>query len=207
MYRFFFKRVLDVIFSMFFLILLSPLFVLVILVLVIESGFTGVFFIQERPGKNELNFYILKFKSMNNKKDKDGILLPDAQRLTVFGRILRKTSIDELPQLINILFGKMSFIGPRPLLSRYLSSYSEYEKRRHDIRPGITGLAQISGRNELDWNTKLKLDVMYLESMSFKNDLIIIIKTIKKVIKREGVVLDKVQNFLDVERKVNNKNI
>ena len=138
---------------------------------------------------------------MNDKRDGKGNLLPDAYRLTKIDRFIRKTSLDELPQLFNILIGKMSFVGPRPLLNQYLPYYTENERKRHDVRPGLTGLAQISGRNKLDWDTKLNLDIQYVESVSFTNDLKILMQTFKKVLKREGVIEDKVENYLDVERK------
>ncbi|GAA3606993.1 sugar transferase [Flavivirga amylovorans] len=163
----------------------------------------SVFFLQKRPGKNEKIFRIIKYKTMNDKKNENGHLLPDCDRLTKFGNILRKTSLDELPQLINVLIGNMSFIGPRPLLIRYLPYYTKFEKKRHSVRPGITGLAQISGRNLLDWDSRLKKDIEYVENLSFLLDLNIFLKTIKKVITSKDVVAipNSVIEDLDANRK------
>ncbi len=161
------------------------------------------FFFQKRPGKNERIFSIIKFKSMNDKKDANGMLLPDKERLTKVGSFVRKTSLDEIPQLINVLKGDMSLIGPRPLLVSYLPYYAEREKLRHAVRPGITGLAQTSGRNNLNWDERLELDVIYVENMSFKNDISIFFNTLKKVIFKEDIVValdPKINIPLDIKR-------
>lgn len=188
MYKHFIKRLLDAIFALLGMIMLSPVFIIVSITLLLVNKGTP-FFIQERPGKNQKEFNILKFKTMNDKKDSSGNLLPDEKRLTLIGRILRKTSLDELPQLINVLKGNMSFVGPRPLLNRYLPYYTKEEQLRHTVRPGITGLAQISGRNLLDWDTRLLKDVEYVKNLSLCLDLIIILKTIKKVIASEDIAI------------------
>ncbi|OEL11446.1 bacterial sugar transferase family protein [Cloacibacterium normanense] len=146
-----------------------------------------MFFLQNRPGKNEKLFKIIKFRTMNNKKDIHGILLPDAQRLTFLGRFVRKTSMDEIPQLLNVLLGDMSLIGPRPLLPEYLPLYNEVQKKRHNVKPGITGWAQINGRNAVEWDKKFEFDVWYVENLSFLLDLQIMFLTLKKVLKLEGV--------------------
>ncbi len=162
MYNNFWKRFFDFIFSLVGLIILSPLMLLVIIVLVVVNKGAGVFFYQLRPGKNEQLFQVVKFKSMTEECDSEGNLLSNAERLTKFGKFIRSTSIDELPQLFNIVSGNMSFIGPRPLLIRYLPFYTETERKRHSVRPGITGLAQINGRNLIDWDTRLGLGVQYV---------------------------------------------
>lgn len=171
------------------LLVVFPVFVFLILVLAIVNKGTP-FFVQKRPGRNEKIFSIIKFKTMTNAKDKNGNLLPDEKRLTTIGKLVRKTSLDELPQLLNIVKGDMSFIGPRPLLIRYLPFYSETEKIRHSIRPGITGLAQISGRNLLNWDDRLKKDIEYVENLHFGLDIKIFIKTIQKVITSKDVVVN-----------------
>jgi lipopolysaccharide/colanic/teichoic acid biosynthesis glycosyltransferase len=171
------------------LIVLLPLLVsITIILLFVNNG--RPFFTQKRPGKNERIFSILKFKSMNDKRDEDGNLLPDTYRLTGVGRFIRKFSIDEFPQLINVLKGEMSLIGPRPLLIRYLTYYTKEELIRFDVRPGITGLAQISGRNLLDWDSRLQKDIEYVKNLSFKQDVYILYKTFWKIIRPEGVVVD-----------------
>ncbi len=202
MYKLFFKRFLDFFFALIVLLVLSPLIIIVIVILSIAND-GKPFFVQRRPGLNEKIFTILKFKSMNDKKGADGELLSDTERLTPIGRIIRKTSFDEIPQLLNVLKGEMSLIGPRPLLPQYLPFYTSVEKKRHSVRPGITGLAQVSGRNNINWDTKLKYDVEYVESLSFKTDLEIFIKTIKKVISSKDVSVDttNVEPYLDVLRK------
>ena len=167
-------------------VLLLPVFLIIALVLSIANRGTP-FFLQVRPGKNEKLFKIIKFKTMSDAKDKEGILLPDDQRLTFIGKIVRKTSLDEIPQLINVLKGEMSLIGPRPLLPDYLNLYNNFQRKRHTVKPGMTGLAAIRGRNTLDWNEKFRLDVWYVENLSFSLDLEIIFKTFKKVILSEGV--------------------
>lgn len=203
MYRNYIKRVLDFILSVLALLCLSPIILILWIWLSIANKGAGAFFFQERPGKNERIFKIYKFKSMTDERDANGELLPDIYRLTKLGKILRKTSIDEIPQLWNVLKGDMSFIGPRPLLIRYLPYYTQQEKIRHSVRPGITGLAQISGRNNLCWDKKLEYDVEYASNVSFILDSKIIYKTILKVIKHDGVIVEKKENFLDIER--NNK--
>ena len=199
MYEKIFKRSFDFIIAFLGLVMFSPIFFLAMLVLAISNR-GKVFFTQERPGKGEKIFRVIKFCSMNNSRDVDGNLLPDHKRLTPIGRFIRSTSFDELPQLINVLKGDMSLIGPRPLLIRYLIFYTEREKHRHFVRPGITGLAQISGRNNLNWDSKLELDVCYVEDITFVGDIKILWKTFVKVIKREGTIADKKENYFDVER-------
>ncbi len=200
MYKNFFKRFLDFCLSLIAIICLSPILFVVIIWLHFANKGAGVFFFQERPGLNAQIFKIIKFKSMTDERDTEGKLLPDAQRLTKAGRFVRSTSIDELPQLLNVLKGDMAIIGPRPLLERYLPYYTEREQLRHSVRPGITGLAQVNGRNALDWDSKLELDAQYAEKLSFILDLKIFLKTIKKVVKHEGVIADKKENYLDLER-------
>lgn len=186
MYKNFIKRFLDIFFSLILLILLFPILLILMVIVRIKLG-TPVFFKQERPGKDGKIFTLYKFRTMTDKKDENGELLPDSERLTSFGKLLRSTSLDELPELINILKGDMSFIGPRPLLVEYLELYNEEQKHRHDVRPGLTGLAQVEGRNLLSWEERFKLDVKYVNEISFINDIKIIFKTIGVVFKREGV--------------------
>ena len=186
MYKFFFKPLLDFILSLLGLIISSPLFLIVIIALLFANK-GKVFFLQNRPGKNEEIFKIIKFRTMNNKRDAHGNLLPDLERLTKIGKLVRKTSLDEIPQLINVLLGNMSLIGPRPLLPEYLPLYNDFQKKRHHIKPGITGWAQINGRNAVEWEKKFKFDVWYVENMSFFLDLQIMFLTLKKVLKLEGV--------------------
>jgi sugar transferase EpsL len=176
----------DYIISLVLIVLLFPVLVVIPLLTVISSGFP-VFFRQLRPGKNGKPFRIYKFRTMNNKKDQSGCLLPDFERLTPIGLFLRKTSIDELPELLNILKGEMSVVGPRPLLMQYLDRYTPEQSRRHEVKPGITGWAQVNGRNELIWEEKFKLDVWYVDHMCFKLDMKIIWMTLIKVLKREGI--------------------
>lgn len=187
MYRKFFKRFFDIVFSMFGLIVASPLLLLVTIWLFFANKGAGVFFTQERPGKNAKVFKLIKFKTMTNERDENGNLLPDKERITKVGAFLRSTSIDELPQLLNIIKGDMSFIGPRPLLVQYLSLYSKEQARRHEVRPGISGWAQCHGRNSISWTEKFKYDVWYVDNISLKTDLIVIYLTIKKVLNREGI--------------------
>lgn len=189
MYQTHIKRVLDFVFALLLLILLSPLLLVVTLWLHFANKGAGAFFTQERPGKNEKIFRLYKFKSMTDERDAEGNLLPDAERITRAGRFVRSTSIDELPQLWNVLKGDMSFIGPRPLLVRYLPYYTEREHRRHDVRPGITGLSQVSGRNNLKWDERLEMDVRYVEEICFILDFRIAIDTIKKVFRQENIVV------------------
>lgn len=200
MYKNYFKRVIDFIISLIAILCLSPILLVVSIWLHFANKGAGVFFFQKRPGRNAKIFKIIKFKSMTDERDAEGKLLPDSQRLTKVGRFVRSTSIDELPQLLNVLKGDMSIIGPRPLLERYLPYYTEREQLRHSVRPGITGLAQVNGRNALDWDSKLELDAQYAEKLSFILDLKIFFKTIKKVVRHEGVIADKKENYLDIER-------
>lgn len=201
MYKHFFKRLID--FSIAFIalcILLIPLTIIAIWLHFANKG-AGAFFFQERPGKNEKIFKVIKFKSMTDERDEKGNLLPDRQRLTKVGKFVRATSLDELPQLINVLKGDMALIGPRPLLVRYLPYYTEREKLRHTVRPGISGWAQVNGRNNITWDNKLEYDAYYAEHVSLWFDIKIIWLTIYKVIKREGAIADKKENYLDIERK------
>jgi len=188
MYRIFFKRILDLLLALTAFLVLSPIFVIVTIGLYFSNQ-GQPFFYQARPGLNEKIFKIIKFKSMNDKKDEKGNLLPDIQRLTKVGAFVRKTSLDEIPQLINVIKGDMSLIGPRPLLVKYLPYYTEREKVRHTVRPGITGLAQVTGRNNLMWDERLEIDVKYAENLSFLGDLKIIIMTIINVIKRKDNIV------------------
>ncbi|WP_395064884.1 sugar transferase [Flavobacterium sp.] len=186
MYKFFLKRILDFILSLVGIVFLLPFFfVLVILLFINNDGMP--FFVQKRPGKNGKIFKILKFKTMNDKKDKEGKLLSDAERLTKLGSFVRKTSLDEIPQLINVIKGDMSLVGPRPLLPDYLSKYSKQQNRRHDVKPGVTGWVQVNGRNGLDWDKKFELDVWYVDNISFFLDVKILFMTVIKVFKREGI--------------------
>ena len=187
MYQKYVKRILDFFAALVLVIILSPLIaILAIIGLFVMKG--NPFYLQQRPGLNESIFKLIKFRTMTNAKDADGNLLPDSIRLVPYGRALRRTSLDELPELINILKGDMSFVGPRPLLVKYLPYYTEREHKRHLTRPGLTGAAQVSGRNALAWDKRLELDVEYYENMSFKIDFDIICKTFLKVVKREDVV-------------------
>ncbi len=183
------KRVLDFLVSLVMLILLSPIFLIVLTALFITNH-GDPFFVQPRPGKNEKTFRLLKFKTMTDAKDKNNVLLPDTDRLTKVGIFIRKTSLDEIPQLINVLKGDMSLIGPRPLLMKYLPYYSKREKKRHLVRPGITGLAQVSGRNNLNWDIRLSMDVDYVENLTFLLDIKIFFKTIKSVLSSKDIVVD-----------------
>lgn len=187
MYKHFFKRVLDIVISGIALLLIGWLLILITIFLHFANKGAGAFFFQERPGKDEKIFKIIKFKTMTDERDADGNLLPDKDRLTKVGAVVRKLSIDELPQLINVFKGDMSLIGPRPLYVRYLPYYTVEEKHRHDIRPGITGWAQIHGRKSIDWVDKLRLDVEYVKKCTFWMDCKIVWMTIVKVIKREDV--------------------
>lgn len=204
MYQNFFKRFIDFWIALIAMVVLSPLLLLVTLALYIANDGAGAFFVQPRPGKNSKVFKLIKFKSMNEKKDENGNLLPDKDRLTKVGKFIRKTSLDEIPQLFNVLIGDMSLIGPRPLMIKYLPYYSELERKRHDVRPGITGWAQVNGRNNLNWNTRLGMDIYYVENLSFLLDMKIIVLTIRNVLKGSDVNIipgEKMKN-LDVERKV-----
>lgn len=187
MYRTFFKRFFDINLSFAAIIILSPLLLITTFWLHFANKGAGAFFSQERPGKNARIFKIFKFKTMTDERDAEGKLLPDEKRLTRVGRFVRSTSIDELPQLFNVLKGDMSLIGPRPLLIKYLPLYSAEQARRHEVKPGITGWAQCNGRNAIGWNEKFTLDVWYVEHLSFKTDLKVVILTIIKVLKKDGI--------------------
>ena len=188
MYKKIFKPTLDIVVALLGLTALSPIFLIVMIGLAFANE-GKPFFFQKRPGKNAKIFSIIKFKSMNDSRDGLGNLLPDAQRLTKLGSFIRKTSLDEIPQLINVLKGEMSLIGPRPLLVSYLPFYTDREKLRHSVKPGITGLAQVNGRNTLNWDDRLNMDVEYVQKLSFGMDVSIFIKTIKKVIFKEDIVI------------------
>lgn len=185
-YRKFIKPIFDRLTAFLAFLLLSPVFFLAMIFLAIVNN-GKPFFTQLRPGKNGRIFKIIKFKTMNDKKDADGNLLSDAARLTTVGRLVRKTSLDELPQLLNVVKGDMSFVGPRPLLPQYLDLYTPEQARRHEVKPGITGWAQVNGRNAISWEEKFKLDVWYVDNQSFKLDIIILFKTIQKVFISEGI--------------------
>ena len=186
MYQTFFKRFLDIFLSLFAIIVLSPIFVILIIIgTIMMKG--NPFFIQERAGKREKRFNLIKFRTMTNAKDKDGKLLPGKDRLNRYGRLIRSLSIDELPSLINILRGDLSIIGPRPLPMKYLSYYTETERRRYEVSPGLTGLAQCMGRNNLSWEDKFAYDVEYVDNLSFLLDVKILFKTAVSVLKREGI--------------------
>lgn len=187
MYRCFVKRFLDFWISLLVLIVISPILLLVIIWLHFANKGAGVFFLQERPGKDEKIFKVIKFKTMTDERDSEGNLLPDEIRLTKVGRIVRSLSIDELPQLVNVLKGDMSLIGPRPLLVQYLPLYSKEQARRHEVRPGISGWAQCHGRNAISWQEKFKLDIWYVDHVSLITDLKVLYLTIIKVIKRDGI--------------------
>lgn len=186
MYKNIVKPILDFILALIGFILLLPVF-LCITILLFFANQGKPFFIQRRPGFNGVIFSIIKFKTMNDRKDKKGNLLSDAERLTAVGRFVRKTSLDEIPQLLNVLKGDMSLVGPRPLLTQYMHLYSPYQNRRHEVKPGITGWAQVNGRNAIDWETKFELDVFYVEHVSFGLDLKILLKTVKKILIKEGI--------------------
>ena len=214
MYARFFKRFLDIVISLIALVVLSP----VLLVLTIVGAFAmrgNPFFVQLRPGKidkrtgKERIFPLIKFRTMSNKKGRDGKLLPDSERLNAYGKALRATSLDELPELVNIVLGHLSCIGPRPLLPEYLPWYTEEERHRHDVRPGLTGLAQISGRNNVEWDRRFQLDVEYVRNISFINDIKIVLLTIKKVLVKSDVSEDTSKsegNFAEIRRKQQEQN-
>jgi lipopolysaccharide/colanic/teichoic acid biosynthesis glycosyltransferase len=186
LYRNFFKRILEFLFSLAGITLISPILMVIILVLAISNQ-GQPFFFQTRPGKNNKLFKVIKFKTMNDRKDKQGNLLPDADRLTPIGSFIRKASLDEFPQLFNVIMGDMSLVGPRPLLVEYLPLYSKEQAKRHDVRPGITGWAQVNGRNAISWDEKFKFDVWYVKNMSFLMDVKILFLTIAKVFRSEGI--------------------
>lgn len=201
LYRKYFKRPLDFILALFGLIILSPVMLVIAILVRINLG-SPVIFKQQRPGLNEKIFTMYKFRTMTDERDEDGNLLPDEKRLTSFGRFLRSSSLDELPELWNILKGDMSFVGPRPLLIRYLPYYNEAERMRHTVRPGLTGLSQVNGRNLLEWDKRLELDVQYAQNISFFQDVLIILRTITNVLQRKDIVSgdEHVLKSLDVER-------
>ena len=205
MYAKYIKRILDFILSLIALIILSPIFLIIAFLVRIKLG-KPVIFQQQRPGKNEKIFTLYKFRTMTDKKDENGNLLPDSERLTKFGKVLRSTSLDELPELVDIIKGDMAIIAPRPLLVSYLPYYTKEEKHRHDVRPGLTGLAQVNGRNTTKWDERFKYDLEYVKTICLKNDLKIILKTIKKVIKKEDILVgnEKVMENLNIERGKNN---
>lgn len=186
MYKNFVKRILDIILSLIALIIFSPLLIITAILVRFKLG-SPILFRQARPGKNEKIFYILKFRTMTDEKDKNGNLLPDEIRLTKFGQFLRSTSIDELPELLNILKGDMSVVGPRPLLVQYLGRYNDEQRHRHDVKPGLTGLAQVNGRNGITWEQKFNYDLQYVKNITFLGDCKIILQTVKKVFQRQGI--------------------
>lgn len=190
MYKNTFKRLIDLFLSLIGFIVISPIFVLLWLWLTVANKGAGAFFFQKRPGRGAKIFCVIKFKTMTDEKDADGNLLPDAERLTKIGKFVRSTSLDEIPQLLNVIKGDMSLIGPRPLLVQYLPLYNDFQKRRHEVRPGITGWAQVNGRNAIGWQQKFEYDVWYVDNISLSLDVKIIIMTIQKVFKREGISAD-----------------
>lgn len=194
LYKLFFKRALDFLISFLVIIILSPVYLIItILLFFLNQG--SPFFIQKRPGQHEKEIYVLKFKTMNDKKDSSGKLLPDKERVSTVGKILRASSLDELPQLLNVLKGDMSLVGPRPLLFEYIPLHIGEQAKRYEARPGITGWAQVNGRNTISWTKKFEYDVWYVKNMSFVLDCKIILLTIKKVFIREGVEFDKPQEI------------
>lgn len=202
LYERFFKRALDIFCSLMAILVFWWLYVIVAILVRVKLG-SPVLFTQDRPGKNEKVFKLYKFRTMTDARDENGKLLPDNVRLTKFGKLLRSTSLDELPEVFNILKGDMSIIGPRPLLVSYLPWYSDREKLRHSVRPGLSGLAQVNGRNFLDWDSRLELDVQYVEKVSFLGDVKIILKTVSKFVKKQDIAVDTNQvepNFAE-ERK------
>lgn len=202
MYKNYLKRIIDFTIVFIVLLIIWPILLVIAIWLHFANKGAGAFFTQERPGKDEKIFKVIKFKSMTDERDAQGNLLPDAQRLTKVGKFVRSTSIDELPQLFNVLKGEMSLIGPRPLLVKYLPYYNEQERKRHSVRPGITGLAQINGRNNLNWNHRLRYDSFYATHLSFVLDVYIIYKTIINVINKKDIqVAPSESNDLDVIRK------
>ena len=200
MYTNFFKRLLDFLFACFGIVVLSPVFLAIIIALY-NSSDGKPFFIQERPGEDGKIFKLIKFKTMNDKKDSEGNLLPMGERITPLGRFLRKTSLDEIPQLFNVIKDDMSLMGPRPLLKEYLPMYTDRQQERHSVRPGITGWAQVNGRNQVTWKDKFEMDIWYVDNISFKLDAIIFFKTIKKIITKSDVADIELavtqQDFLD----------
>lgn len=188
-YRRFLKRPLDFILSLIAIVILSPVLITVSILVRVKLG-SPVIFKQKRPGLNEKIFTMYKFRTMTDEKEENGVLLPDSVRLTKFGKMLRSTSLDELPELLNILKSDMSFIGPRPLLVQYLPLYNDYQRRRHEVKPGLSGLAQVNGRNAISWEEKFKLDVDYVDNVTFLVDCKIVFKTLKTIFVREGISSD-----------------
>ena len=187
MYQQYFKHIFDFILSLIILFVISPIFMLILLLQFVTNGGAGAFFIQTRPGKGGKLFKVIKFKTMNDKRDSAGNLLPDGERITSVGRVVRSLSIDELPQLINVLKGDMSLVGPRPLLVQYLPLYSERQARRHEVKPGMTGWAQVNGRNAISWEQKFEYDVWYVDNLSLWLDIKILFLTVKRVFFRDGI--------------------
>lgn len=210
MYAKYIKRILDFLISLIAIIILSPIYLIVAIFVRIKLG-SPVIFKQKRPGKDGKIFTLYKFRSMSDKKDENGNLLPDKDRLTKFGKVLRSTSLDELPELVNILKGEMSLIGPRPLAVSYLPYYNEKEKHRHDVRPGLTGLAQINGRNNLNWEDRFAYDIEYVNNITFINDVKIFFKTFIKVFKKEDISVRGIGKTIDFDeyrkQQLENKNI
>lgn len=204
MYKHFFKRVIDFTIALIALLIIWPILLVIYVWLTIANKGAGAIFYQERPGKDERIFKLIKFKSMTDAKDENGNLLPNEQRITKVGRIVRKTSIDELPQLINVLKGDMALIGPRPLLPEYLPYYTARERLRHTVRPGISGWAQVNGRNAVKWDDRLEMDAYYVEHLSFAMDLKVVFTTIKNVIVRKDIEVVPTGKLLSVERAKNN---
>lgn len=204
MYKSFFKRAIDFTIVLIALLIIWPILAVITIWLHFANKGAGAFFFQERPGKGEKIFKVIKFKTMTDERDAEGNLLPDEQRITKVGKFVRSTSIDELPQLINVLKGDMSLIGPRPLLVKYLPYYTEEERLRHTVRPGISGWAQVNGRNTIAWDKKLAYDVEYVKNLSFVMDVRVLTKTIKNVLSRADIVLQAIPD-LDEERKNNEK--
>lgn len=199
-YEKYFKRPLDILCALAALVVFSWLYIIVAILVRVKLG-SPVIFKQPRPGKDEKIFNLYKFRSMTDERDENGELLPDEVRLTKFGKLLRATSLDELPEAFNILKGDMSVVGPRPLMARYLKYYNDVEKRRHDVRPGLSGYAQIHGRNDVNWDERLKLDIYYVDHVSFIMDIRILLDTVLVVMKRDGISTDEMVNFDDFRKK------
>ncbi len=199
-YEYVFKRVIDLICSLVVIFIFWWLYLILMILVKIQLG-SPIIFTQERPGKDGKIFKLYKFRSMSNEKDFNGNFLPDSQRLNKFGRLLRSTSLDELPELFNIIKGDMSIVGPRPLLVKYLDYYNDFEMRRHEVRPGLTGLAQVSGRNALTWKRRFECDVNYVDNVTFLMDIGIILRTIKKIFVREGIEFQNKGTIMDYFQK------
>lgn len=205
MYKLFLKRFIDFTLSLIGFLLISPIFLILWILLTFANKGAGAFFTQSRPGRNEKIFKVIKFKTMNDERNSEGNLLPDAQRLTKVGKIVRSTSLDELPQLLNVIKGDMSLIGPRPLLVQYLPLYDDTQRRRHEVRPGITGWAQVNGRNAISWEEKFKLDVWYVENISFQLDVKIIVRTFVNVVKRKDISSNESATMNEFTGNISNK--